>query len=186
MPFRIYNIMQNTVLMAVPLLFVPDGNRAAEDAAGRTAAESMARLFGTMRGGLAVSTILVGGLLATSTGVVGASVVAMGVISLPVMLGTATAASCPAVSSAAPEHWGRSFPPSIILIILGDVMGLAVGDLFRAALIPVWPWSDCTSPMCWHSAHLRPDTAPSVPFEVDAQPVGRQYLDAPACHWYRR
>jgi tripartite ATP-independent transporter DctM subunit len=98
--------------------------------------ESMGFLFGKIRGGIAISTILVGALLAASTGVVGASVVAMGVISLPVMLKyhydrrLATGTICAAGTL------GQIIPPSIILIILGDVFQEPVGDLFRAAL---WP-----------------------------------------------
>jgi tripartite ATP-independent transporter DctM subunit len=98
--------------------------------------ESAAKLFGGIPGGVAFSTIVVGALLAASTGVVGASVVAMGVISLPVMLKnnyhqpTATGIIC------ASGTLGQIVPPSIILIILGDVMGVPVGDLFRAAIIP--------------------------------------------------
>ena len=177
MPFRIYNIMQNTVLMAVPL-FVLMGIVLQKTQLAEQLLESMARLFGTMRGGLAVSTILVGGLLAASTGVVGASVVAMGVISLPVMLkyGYSRQLSCGVICGAG--TLGQIIPPSIILIILGDVMGLAVGDLFRAALIPGLALVGLYIAYVLALAHLRPDTAPSVPFEVDARSTGRQYLAA--------
>ncbi len=96
----------------------------------------MGRLFGGIRGGIAISTVLVGALLAASTGVVGASVVAMGLISLPVMLkynydkGLACGTIC------ASGTLGQIIPPSIVLILLGDVLGVPVGDLFQAA---VWP-----------------------------------------------
>jgi len=135
MPFRIMSIMQNTILMAVPM-FIFMGIVLQKSKLAERLLESMAILFGEMRGGLAISTIIVGAFLAASTGVVGASVVAMGVISLPVMMKynydkqLATGVIC------ASGTLGQIIPPSIILIILGDVMGLPVGDLFQAAL---WP-----------------------------------------------
>ncbi|WP_017007126.1 TRAP transporter large permease, partial [Enterovibrio norvegicus] len=135
MPFRIMSIMQNTVLMAVPL-FVFMGLVLQKTRLAEQLLEAMARLFGGVRGGLTISTVLVGSLLAASTGVVGASVVAMGLISLPVMLkyqydkGLACGTIC------ASGTLGQIIPPSIVLILLGDVLGIPVGDLFQAA---VWP-----------------------------------------------
>ncbi len=135
MPYRIMSIMENTILMAVPM-FIFMGVVLQKTGLAERLLESAAKLFGGISGGVAVSTILVGTLLAASTGVVGASVVAMGVISLPVMLKnkyhqpTATGVIC------ASGTLGQIIPPSIILIILGDVMGVPVGDLFRAAVIP--------------------------------------------------
>lgn len=135
MPYRIMSIMQNTVLMAIPM-FIFMGIVLQRSGLAERMLESMSKLFGGMSGGLAISTIIVGTFLAASTGVVGASVVTMGVISLPVMLKhnyhqpTATGVIC------ASGTLGQIVPPSIILIILGDVMGISVGDLFRAAVIP--------------------------------------------------
>jgi tripartite ATP-independent transporter DctM subunit len=135
MPYRIMSIMENTILMAVPM-FIFMGIVLQKTGLAERLLESAAKLFGGMPGGVAISTIVVGALLAASTGVVGASVVAMGVISLPVMLKnnyhqpTATGVIC------ASGTLGQIIPPSIILIILGDVMGVPVGDLFRAAVIP--------------------------------------------------
>lgn len=135
MPYRIQSIMQNTVLMAVPL-FVFMGLVLQKTRLAEQLLESMGRLFGGVRGGIAISTVLVGALLAASTGVVGASVVAMGLISLPVMLkynydkGLACGTIC------ASGTLGQIIPPSIVLILLGDVLGVPVGDLFHAAL---WP-----------------------------------------------
>jgi tripartite ATP-independent transporter DctM subunit len=135
MPYRIESIMQNTVLMAVPL-FVFMGLVLQKTRLAEQLLESMGRLFGGVRGGLAISTVLVGALLAASTGVVGASVVAMGLISLPVMLkynydkGLACGTIC------ASGTLGQIIPPSIVLILLGDVLGVPVGDLFQAA---IWP-----------------------------------------------
>lgn len=135
MPYRIMNIMENTILMAIPM-FVFMGIVLQKTGLAERLLESSAKLFGSIPGGIAISTIVVGSLLAASTGVVGASVVAMGVISLPVMLKnnyhqpTATGVICAAGTL------GQIIPPSIILIILGDVMGVPVGDLFKAAIVP--------------------------------------------------
>jgi len=96
----------------------------------------MGQLFGSLRGGIAISTILVGALLAASTGVVGASVVAMGLISLPVMLRYGYKYELATGAITAAGTLGQLIPPSIVLIILGDVLNVPVGDLFRAALKP--------------------------------------------------
>jgi len=135
MPYRIWAIMNNTILMAIPL-FIFMGIVLQKSKLAERLLESMGYLFGEVRGGLAISTVLVGSLLAASTGVVGASVVAMGVISLPVMMkynydkGLATGTIC------ASGTLGQIIPPSIVLIILGDVFQVPVGDLFQAA---IWP-----------------------------------------------
>jgi tripartite ATP-independent transporter DctM subunit len=135
MPFRIMSIMQNTVLMAVPL-FIFMGIVLQKTRLAEQLLESMGRLFGGLPGGLAMSTVFVGALLAASTGVVGASVVAMGLISLPVMLAHGYDRKLACGTICASGTLGQIVPPSIILIILGDVLGLPVGDLFRAAVIP--------------------------------------------------
>lgn len=134
-PYRIYSIMQNKELMAVPL-FVYMGIMLQKSGLAERLLESMGALFGRVKGGIAISTVLVGALLAATTGVVGASVVAMGVISLPVMLKykynkkLATGVIC------ASGTLGQIIPPSIVLIILGDVLQVPVGDLFKAAIYP--------------------------------------------------
>lgn len=135
MPFRIYSIMTNTILMAVPL-FIFMGLILQRSELAERLLESMGVLFGKVRGGLAVSTVLVGTLLAASTGVVGASVVAMGVISLPVMLKYGYSKKLATGTICAAGTLGQIIPPSIVLIILGDVFQLPVGDLFKAALAP--------------------------------------------------
>jgi tripartite ATP-independent transporter DctM subunit len=135
MPFRIYSIMGNTILIAIPL-FIFMGIVLEKSGIAQRLLESMGTLFGKIRGGLAVSTIIIGTMLAASTGVVGASVIAMGVIALPVMLkhgydkGIATGTIC------ASGTLGQIIPPSIVLIILADVFNQPVGDLFKAALYP--------------------------------------------------
>ncbi len=135
MPYRIMSIMENTILVAVPL-FVFMGMMLQKTQLADELLESLNSLLSNVRGGLALSTIFIGVLLAASTGVVGASVVVMGVIALPAMLKhqvnkrLATGVIC------ASGTLGQIVPPSIVLIILADVVNLPVGDLFQAAVYP--------------------------------------------------
>jgi len=135
MPQRIYSIMTNKILMAVPL-FIFMGIVLQKSHLAERMLESMGTLFGRVRGGLAVSTVIIGAMLAASTGVVGASVVAMGVISLPVMLDNGYKKSISCGTICASGTLGQIIPPSIVLIVLADVFRLPVGDLFKAAVIP--------------------------------------------------
>ncbi len=135
MPFRIYAIQQNTILMAIPM-FIFMGIVLQKTGLAEKLLESMGFLFGEIRGGVAISTVLVGTLLAASTGVVGASVVAMGVISLPVMLKYKYDTPLACGTICASGTLGQIIPPSIVLIILGDVFQVPVGDLFRSAVGP--------------------------------------------------
>ena len=164
MPYRIMSIMQNTLLMAVPM-FIFMGIVLQKTQLAERLLESMGRLFGSVKGGLAISTIIVGALLAASTGVVGASVVAMGVISLPVMMKydydkrLATGVIC------ASGTLGQIVPPSIVLIILGEVMDLPVGDLFRAALIPGMVLVGMYLLYVIIYSNMQPQNAPAIPAE---------------------
>ncbi len=135
MPFRIMSIMKNSTLMAIPL-FIFMGLILQKTKLAEQLLESMGKLFGPMSGGLAISTVLVGALLAASTGVVGASVVAMGLISLPVMLNYKYSKPLACGTICASGTLGQIVPPSIVLIILGDVLGVPVGDLFKGAILP--------------------------------------------------
>ncbi len=135
MPYRIYSIMHNTILMAIPL-FILMGIILQKSQLAERLLEAMGVLFGKIRGGVAVSTVLVGTLLAASTGVVGASVVAMGVIALPVMLKYGYSKRLSTGTICAAGTLGQIIPPSIVLIILADVFQQPVGDLFQAAVGP--------------------------------------------------
>ncbi len=135
MPYRIMNIMQNTILMAIPL-FIFMGIVLQKTKLAEQLLEAMGELFGNVNGGLAVSTILVGTLLAASTGVVGASVIAMGVISLPVMLKHNYKKKLSTGTICASGTLGQIIPPSIVLIILADVLSVPAGSLFKDAVIP--------------------------------------------------
>ena len=135
LPYRTYGIMGNVTLMAVPL-FIFMGLILEKSRMAEGLLESMGRLFGSVRGGLAVSVVLVGAILAASTGIVGASVVMMSLIALPLMLKHGYAPTLASGSIAASGTLGQLIPPSIVLIVLGDQMHLSVGDLFRAAVVP--------------------------------------------------
>lgn len=135
MPYRIMSVMENTILMAVPL-FIFMGVMLQHTQLAHRLLSSMNVLFGGVKGGLAISTILIGALLAASTGVVGASVVVMGIISLPIMLKHKIKAQFSSGIVCATGTLGQIVPPSIVLIILADVLNLSVGDLFEAAIIP--------------------------------------------------
>lgn len=177
MPYRIQNIMENTVLMAVPL-FVFMGIVLQKTKLAEQLLESMGTLFGSLRGGLAISTILVGGLLAASTGVVGASVVAMGLISLPVMLKYRYDKSLACGTICASGTLGQIIPPSIILIILGDVMGIPVGDLFRAAVGPGAVLIGAYIIYILIYTWLKPEAAPAMPAITDGSTRRTQYRRA--------
>ena len=161
MPFRIYSIMTNTILMAVPL-FILMGIVLQKSELAERLLESMGVLFGKVRGGVAISTVIVGTLLAASTGVVGASVVAMGVISLPVMLKYGYSKKLATGTICAAGTLGQIIPPSIVLIILGDVFQLPVGDLFQAALWPGLVLVGCYILYILVIAYLKPEVAPAI------------------------
>ena len=167
-PYRIYSNMgdngEGQVLMAVPL-FVFMGLILQRTKLAEQLLESMGQLFGSLRGGLAISTILVGALLAASTGVVGASVVAMGLISLPVMLRHGYKEELATGTISAAGTLGQLIPPSIVLIILGDVLSVPVGDLFRAALKPGLVLIGCYIVYVLIYSFLYPSAAPAIPKE---------------------
>ncbi|MCX4186627.1 TRAP transporter large permease [Methylophaga sp. OBS4] len=135
LPLRIWGIMTNFTLLAVPL-FVFMGVILEKSGVAEELLDTMGRLFGQLRGGLAISVVVVGALLAATTGVVGASVVTMAVIALPSMLKRGYAPSLASGTIAASGTLGQIIPPSIILILLGDVIGVPVGQLFIAATVP--------------------------------------------------
>ncbi len=135
LPYRVYGIMGNITLMSVPLFIlmglILEKSKVAEDLL-----LSMGKLFGGIRGGLAISVVVVGAILAASTGIVGASVVMMSLIALPLMLKHKYSPELATGSIAASGTLGQIIPPSIVLIVLGDQMHLSVADLFRAAVFP--------------------------------------------------
>lgn len=161
LPLRIWGIMTNFTLLAVPL-FVFMGVILERSGVAEDLLDTMGRLFGSLRGGLAISVVAVGALLAATTGVVGASVVTMAVIALPSMLKRGYAPSLASGTIAASGTLGQIIPPSIILILLGDVIGVPVGQLFIAAVIPGAMLIAAYMLYIAVTAWRRPDLAPAV------------------------
>ncbi len=165
-PYRLFSIMSNTIFMAIPM-FIFMGVVLQKSGLAERLLESMGRLFGSRSGGLTISTLIVGAFLAASTGVVGASVVAMGVISLPVMMKynydqrLATGTICAAGTL------GQIIPPSIILIILGEVLSVPVGDLFKGAMLPGFLLVGLYLVYVWGYTHIFKDSAPPIPSEAE-------------------
>ena len=135
LPNRVMGVMENSVLLAVPL-FVFMGIMLEKSGLAERMLKSMAELFGRVRGGMAVSVVVVGALLAASTGIVGATVITMGLISLPPMLRQGYPPPLATGVIAASGTLGQIIPPSVVLVLLGSVLQVSVGGLFRAALLP--------------------------------------------------
>ena len=132
---RIYGIMNNFVLLAVPL-FIFMGITLEKSGIAEKLLETMALMFGRIKGGLAISVIIVGAMLAASTGIVGATVVTMGLISLPTMLKRGYSPSLATGVIASSGTLGQIIPPSVVLVLLGSVLNVSVGSLFTSALFP--------------------------------------------------
>lgn len=167
LPQRIFGIMANYTLLAIPY-FIFLGAMLEKSGIAEKLLETMGILFGRVRGGLALSVVFVGALLAASTGVVAATVVAMGVISLPVMLRYGYNRELAAGIIVASGTLGQLIPPSVVLVVLGDQLGVSVGDLFVGALIPGLLMASGFALHVFLVSQLRPDVAPALPAEVRA------------------
>ena len=165
LPERTFGIMSNATLLAVPF-FIFMGAVLEKSKLAEGLLETIGVLFGRFRGGLAIGVIFVGALLAAATGVVGASVTAMGLISLPVMLRNGYQREISLGVIAAAGTLGQIIPPSIVLIVLGDQMGVSVGDLFRAALIPGLILTGAYAVYVTGLSLVRAEVAPALPEEM--------------------
>ncbi len=174
-PPRIMGIMTNYVLIAVPL-FIFMGIMLEKSGLAEGLLETMAILFGSIKGGLAISVIIVGALLAASTGIVGATVVTMGLISLPTMLKRGYSPELATGTIASSGTLGQIIPPSVVLVLLGSVLSVSVGDLFRAAIVPGLILVILYILYILIIAQLRPDTAPAIPKEEIAKFKGEGYI----------
>lgn len=161
---RVYGIMNNFVLLAVPL-FVFMGMMLEKSGLAERLLETMSLIFGRFRGGLAIAVILVGGLLAASTGIVGATVVTMGLISLPTMLKKGYGKGIATGVIASSGTLGQIIPPSVVLVLLGSVLNVSVGDLFLAAVIPGVSLVFIYIMYVLVYAKVRPQEVPIVPAE---------------------
>ena len=165
MPQRIFGIMGNYTLLAIPY-FIFLGSMLEKTGMAEKLLETMGILFGRLRGGLALAVVVVGALLAASTGVVAATVVAMGLISLPIMLRYGYNKQLAAGVIVASGTLGQIIPPSVVLVVLGDQLGISVGDLFIGSLIPGLLMAAAFALHVLIVAFLKPELAPALPPEV--------------------
>jgi tripartite ATP-independent transporter DctM subunit len=154
--------MSNFVLLAVPF-FIFMGTMLERSRLAEDLLHTIGLLFGPARGGLAFAVVLVGTLLAAATGVVGASVVAMGLISLPVMLRYGYAPTISTGVIAAAGTLGQIIPPSIVLVVLGDQLGVSVGSLFLGSLVPGLILAGLYAAYVAGVALFRPAAVPALP-----------------------
>ncbi len=172
LPDRAFGIMSNYVLLAVPFFIfmgtVLERSRLAEDLL-----QTIGMLFGPLRGGLALAVVFVGTLLAAATGVVGASVVELGTVSLPVMLRYGYSKELAAGVITASGTLGQIIPPSVVLVVLADQLGVSVGDLFLGALVPGLALAGLYALYAAGVALLKPKAAPALPRSVRNVP-GRE------------
>lgn len=170
-PSRTFGIMSNSILLAIPF-FVFMGTMLEKSRLAEDLLTTMGALFGPLRGGLAMAVVFVGTMLAAATGVVGASVVAMGLISLPVMLRFGYSERLSTGIIAACGTLGQIIPPSVVLVVLGDQLGVSIGDLFLGALIPGLMLAGMYGLYAMGVAVLFPSAAPALP-PSERLPLGR-------------
>ena len=163
-PERVFGIMSNYVLLAVPF-FIFMGTMLEKSKLAEDLLTTIGALFGGFRGGLALAVVFVGALLAAATGVVGASVVAMGLISLPVMHRYGYAPWLSTGVIAASGTLGQIIPPSVVLIVLADQLGISVGDLFIGSLVPGIMLASMFAIFVVGVAIFNPSAAPALPPE---------------------
>ena len=163
-PERVFGVMSNQVLLAIPF-FIFMGTTLERSRLAEDLLRTIGLLFGPVRGGLSLAVVFVGALLAAATGVVGASVVAMGMISLPIMRQYGYSDRLATGTIAASGTLGQIIPPSIVLVVLGDQLGVSVGKLFLGALTPGVGLALLFALYLVILARLRPELAPALPKE---------------------
>ncbi len=174
LPLRIWGVMQNFTLVAVPL-FVFMGVTLERSGLAEELLETMAILFGRLRGGLSISVIVVGALLAASTGIVGATTVTMGLLALPSMMRRGYSPELATGTIAASGTLGQIIPPSIVLVVLADIMNISVGDLFVGAIFPGFLLVGLYLTYIIINGLVRPHTCPPVP-EEELAAIGTREL----------
>lgn len=165
LPERIFGIMGNQTLLAIPF-FTFMGLILERSGMAEELLDTMAQLFGPMRGGLAYAVIIVGTLLAATTGVVAASVIAMGLISLPVMLRYGYSPSLSSGIIAASGTLAQIIPPSLVLIVMADQLGVSVGDMYQGAMVPGLILTGFYFAFILLVTFIKPAAAPALPKEA--------------------
>ncbi len=177
LPQRIFGIVSNDTLLAVPFFtfmgLILERSGMAEDLL-----DTVGQLFGPLRGGLAIAVVFVGALLAATTGVVSASVISMGLISLPIMLRYGYDRRLASGVIAASGTLSQIIPPSLVLIILADQLGRSIGDMYRGAMLPGLLLAGAYVVYIVLLSLVRPNDAPALPPEarVYVEPDGRRGL----------
>src|ERR1700675_1684005 len=165
LPERIYGIMANDVLLAIPFFtfmgLILERSGMAEDLL-----DTIGQLFGSVRGGLAYAVIFVGALLAATTGVVAASVISMGLISLPIMLRYGYDRRVASGVIAASGTLAQIIPPSLVLIVMADQLGKSVGDMYQGAFIPGLSLAALYAVWTFIISIIRPKLMPALPPEA--------------------
>ncbi|WP_394756914.1 TRAP transporter large permease subunit [Rhodoferax sp.] len=165
LPLRIFGIMQNDTLLAIPFFtlmgLILERSGMAEDLL-----DTIGQLFGPLRGGLAFAVIFVGALLAATTGVVAASVISMGLISLPIMLRYGYDRRVASGVIAASGTLAQIIPPSLVLIVLADQLGRSVGDMYKGAFIPGFALTALYFGYVVLLTFIRPNWVPALPLEA--------------------
>ncbi|MGV3493197.1 MAG: TRAP transporter large permease subunit [Ramlibacter sp.] len=165
LPLRLFGIMQNDTLLAIPFFtlmgLILERSGMAEDLL-----DTIGQLFGPLRGGLAIAVILVGALLAATTGVVAASVISMGLISLPIMLRYGYDRRLASGAIAASGTLAQIIPPSLVLIVLADQLGRSVGDMYKGAFVPGFVLTGMYLLWVVFLAIFKPKMAPALPPEA--------------------
>jgi len=165
LPLRLFGIMQNDTLLAIPFFtlmgLILERSGMAEDLL-----ETIGQLFGPVRGGVALAVIFVGALLAATTGVVAASVISMGLISLPIMLRYGYDRRVASGVIAASGTLAQIIPPSLVLIVLADQLGRSVGDMYKGAFIPGFLLTGFYAGFVIFLAIFKPHLVPALPLEA--------------------
>lgn len=175
LPLRIWGRMTNVTLIAVPL-FVFMGVMLERSGLAEDLLNTMGILFGRVRGGLAISVVIVGALLGASTGIVGATVVTMGLLAVPTMLKRGYQKELATGTVSASGTLGQIIPPSIVLVLIGDIVGVSVGDLFMGAILPGLILVGLFIFYIAIVAFFRPEIAPAIPREEIQGISGKQLL----------
>jgi tripartite ATP-independent transporter DctM subunit len=161
LPLRIWGRMTNVTLAAVPL-FVFMGVMLERSGLAEELLDTMGLLFGRLKGGLAISVVVVGMLLGASTGIVGATVVTMGLLAVPTMLRRGYQKELATGTVSASGTLGQIIPPSIVLVLIADIVGVSVGDVFMGAVLPGLLLVGLFIVYILIAAHLRPGVAPAI------------------------